>query len=129
MTDKKVEPVLNEQEQKFLDILFDVHKGDIRKAMTDSGYPKSVPTSHVRNKLKAKIREEAEGYLAANTAKAVISITDVLDDPTAMGASNVLKAAKEILDRSGVNAPEAKEKVIERNIFFLPMKNNDDNNE
>jgi hypothetical protein len=70
--------------------------------------------------------EEAAGYLSANTAKAVISITDVLDDPTAMGAANVLKAAKEVLDRSGVNAPEAKEKVIERNIFFLPMKNTDD---
>lgn len=127
-TDKKTEG-LTEQEQKFLDILFDTHKGNIRNAMTESGYAKSVPTSVVRNKLKNKIREEAEGYLSANTAKAVISITDVLDDPTAMGAANVLKAAKEILDRSGVNAPEAKEKVIERNIFFLPMKNTDDDKE
>lgn len=118
--EKKVE--LTEQEQKFLDILFDEHKGNIRKAMDASGYPKSTPTSVVTNKLKDKIRAQSEIYLASNTAKAVIAITDVIENPATIGAANALKAAKEVLDRSGVVAPETREKVVERNIFILPPK-------
>ena len=113
---------LTEKEQYFLDILFDVHKGNIRKAMDASGYPKDTPTSVLTTKLKDKIRDQAEAYLAATTAKAVISLDGVLDDPTAMGANTIIKAAKEVLDRTGVVAPEQKEKVIERNIFILPAK-------
>lgn len=113
---------LTEKEQYFLDILFDKHRGNIRKAMDEAGFPKNTPTSTITNKLKDKIREMAEGYLAASTAKAVLSIDAVLDDPTAMGANTILKAAKEVLDRTGVVAPEAKERTIEKNIYILPAK-------
>lgn len=121
-TDKKTG--LTEKEQYFLDILFDYHKGNVRKAMDAAGYPKDTPTSLLTSKLKDKIREQAEAYLAATTAKAVLSLDGVLDDPTAMGANTIIKAAKEVLDRTGVVAPEQKEKVIERNVFILPAKQN-----
>lgn len=120
---------LTEKEQYFLDILFDVHKGNIRKAMDAAGFRKDVPTSTVRIKLKREIKELAEAFLASITAKAVLSIDDVLDDPTAMGANTVLKAAKEVLDRSGVVAPEQKQEQIIKNIIILPEKDVDETNE
>ena len=113
---------LTEKEQFFLDILFDKHKGNIRKAMDDSGFPKSTPTSVVTIKLKDKIRDLAEAYLNAVTAKAVMSIDGVLDDPTAMGANTTLKAAKEVLDRTGVVAPEKKQEQTVRHVIILPEK-------
>lgn len=113
---------LTEQEEYFLDILFDKHKGNIRAAMDDSGYPKSIPTRKVTQKLKEQIVEVSKAYLSANTAKAVISVVGVLDDPTAPGQNTVLKAAKEVLDRTGVVKEEDQNKIIERNIFILPAK-------
>lgn len=113
---------LTEKEQFFLDILFDKHRGNIRKAMDDAGFPKSTPTSTVTIKLKDKIRDLAEAYLSSSTAKAVLSIDAVLDNPAAVGANTILKAAKEVLDRSGVVAPEEKAKAVEKNIFILPAK-------
>lgn len=113
---------LTEKEQFFLDILFDKHRGNIRKAMDEAGFPKSTPSSVVTIKLKDKIRDLAEAYLSSSTAKAVLSIDAVLDDPTAMGANTILKAAAQVLDRSGVVAPEEKAKAVEKNIFILPAK-------
>lgn len=113
---------LTEKEQFFLDILFDKHRGNIRKAMDDAGFPKSTPTSTVTIKLKDKIRDLAEAYLSSSTAKAVLSIDAVLDNPAAVGANTILKAAKEVLDRSGVVAPEEKAKEAVKNIFILPAK-------
>lgn len=112
---------LTEKEQYFLDILFDEHRGDIRKAMNAAGYDKKVPTSLLRNKLEQHILKASRVWLATNTGKAVVSLVDVLDDPTQMGAGNAIKAAKEILDRTGVVAPQ-EQVTIERNIFILPAK-------
>jgi hypothetical protein len=113
---------LTEQEEHFLDILFDKHRGNIRAAMDDSGYPKNTPTRKVTEKLKDHITEASKAFLSANTAKAVISVVGVLDDPMAPGQNTVLKAAKEVLDRTGVVKEEDQNKVIERNIFILPAK-------
>jgi hypothetical protein len=123
-TDK--ETGLTEKEQYFLDILFDVHKGNIRKAMDASGFPKSTPTSSITMKLKDKIKVLSEAYLTASTAKAVMAIDGVLDDPTAMGANTILKAAQQVLDRSGVVAPEVGPKEIIKNIIILPAKDSDE---
>ena len=119
-TDKKTG--LTEKEQYFLDILFDECKGDVRKAMDASGYDRKTPSSLLRLKLKDQIKDAAEAYMASNTAKAAIALSDVLDDPTLPGATNLIKASKEVLDRTGITAPEQKERVVERNIFILPAK-------
>lgn len=113
---------LSEREEYFLDVLFDKHRGNIRAAMDDAGYPKSTPTREVTSKLKDSIVKASKDYLASNTAKATISVVSVLDDPTAPGQNTVIKAAKEILDRTGVVSEEDQNKVIERNIFILPAK-------
>lgn len=122
LTESLVDPEtgLDESEQHFLDILFDQCKGNVREAMTLSGYPKNTPTSKVTKKLKTQIQELSKAYLAINTAKASIHLVSILDDPNMIGAKNVIATAKEILDRGGVFKEEDSVKQIERNIFYLP---------
>jgi len=113
---------LTEREEYFLDILFDKHRGNVRAAMDDAGYPKGTATREVATKLKDHIVLATKAYMASQTAKASISVVSVLDDPTAPGQTQVLKAAKEILDRTGVQTEEKTEKTVERNIVVLPPK-------
>lgn len=115
------------RETNFLDILFDECKGNVREAMTRSGYSKSVPTSSVTKKFKKEIQELSKAYLSIQTAKAAISLVDVIDDPNQVGAGNIIKAAREILDRGGVFKEEDTTKVVEKNIFILPAKDITDN--
>jgi uncharacterized damage-inducible protein DinB len=120
ITDKKTG--LTEKEEFFLDILFDKHRGNIRAAMDAAGYPKDTPTRTVTKRLKDHIVEASRAYMSSNSAKAVISVVEVLDDPTMPGANTTLKAAKELLDRTGVQAPQEVTKIEARNIFILPAK-------
>jgi len=117
---QKDENGLDERENYFLDILFDECKGQIRDAMTKAGYPKTTPTSYVTKKLKTHIQEQSKNYLAIHTAKATIHLLSVLDEPNMIGAKNIIAASKEVLDRGGVFKEEDSIKEIERNIFFLP---------
>lgn len=118
---------LTEKEEYFLDILFDKCKGNIRAAMTEAGYSKDAPTRTVTSKLKDHIAEASKVYLSSNSALAVIHIVDVLIDPTMPGANTTLKAAKELLDRTGVQAPQETTKVETQNIFILPAKESTNN--
>ena len=64
--------------------------------------------------------------LALNAPKAVFGITDVLDDPSAMGAKNSIAAAKEVLDRTGLVKKEQVEvKTNGGGMFILPPKTGD----
>jgi hypothetical protein len=113
---------LQEKDQFFLDVLFDECKGDVRAAMTMSGYPKSLPTSTITKRLKKEIQERSRDFLVSSTAKASIAIVDLINDPNLPGAKNILAASKEILDRGGVNKEENPTGPIEQNIFILPAK-------
>ena len=113
---------ITERDEYFLDILFDEHKGNIRSAMLASGYPKSTPSSQVTLRLKNQIQERAKIFLATSTAKAVISLVDVIDDPNVPGTKNILTAAKEILDRGGVYKEETVHVQQQDNMFILPAK-------
>lgn len=120
---------LSLKDQHFLDILFDEHKGNIRSAMLASGYPKSTPSSAVTLRLKNQIQERAKIFLATSTAKAVISLVDVIDDPNVPGTKNILTAAKEILDRGGVFKEETITVQQQDNMFILPAKESSDEDE
>ncbi len=113
---------LSERDQHFLDILFDECKGDVRAAMTQSGYSPKIPTSAITKRLKNEIQERSKVFLATSTAKAVISLVDVINDPNIPGTKNILTAAKEILDRGGVNKEETINLQQEQNMFILPAK-------
>jgi hypothetical protein len=113
---------LTNKDRAFLDVLFDEHGGDVRRAMDAVGYSKSTPTSHITKKLGKHIKERTKEYLLSNTGKAAISIVNVLTDPSAPGQKNSLAAAKEILDRGGVFKEEAPQITEIRNMFILPSK-------
>lgn len=117
---------ITERDEYFLDILFDECKGDVRAAMTQCGYPKSTPTSAITKRLKKEIQERSKAFLASTTAKAVISLSDVINDPNLPGTKNILAAAKEILDRGGINKEETINVQQEQNMFILPAKEDDD---
>lgn len=113
---------LDERERNFLDVLFDEHGGDIRAAMETAGYHHSIPTSQVTKKLGKYIKDRSKEYLIAQTARAVVSLSGVLAEPTRPGSDTIIKASKEILDRGGVFKEEAVQVTEVRNMFILPAK-------
>ena len=94
--------MMTEQQEKFLNALFGEAQGNFREAMSIAGYaPTEYPARLIRQ-MKNEIIERAEYMLAANAPKAVLSMSGILDDPSALGNRDKLAAAKEILDRAGL---------------------------
>ena len=52
--------------------------------------------------LRDEIVERTQLMMALHAPKATQKLLSILDDPTALGAKNLLAATKEILDRAGV---------------------------
>ena len=93
---------MTEQQEKFLNALFGVAQGNFRIAMNVAGYASTEYPARLIRQLKSEIIERAENMLAANAPKAVLSMSGILDDPSALGNRDRLAAAKEILDRTGI---------------------------
>ena len=123
---EKPEKPLTEKQEAFLDHLFSDARGNVRVAMDLAGYSKTTSLGEVVGSLKEKIIERSQMMLALNAPKAVFGITDVLDDPSAMGARNSISAAKEVLDRTGLVKKEQVEvKSTGGGMFILPPKTSD----
>lgn len=123
---KNKETGLDEREQYFLDILFDECAGDFKEAMKKSGYPNSTSVGEVRRKLSKEIKKASKEFIVSHTPNAAVKLIGVLSDPSAMGAKNIISAAKEILDRGDVNKDEAKIEIPENAIVILPPKKFED---
>ena len=93
---------MTEQQETFLNALFGEANGNFRQAMNIAGYASTEYPARLIRTLKSDIIERAENMLAANAPKAVLSMSGVLDDPSALGNRERLAAAKEILDRAGI---------------------------
>ena len=121
---KKKEKVYTEKELLFLENLSGPAKGDVKKAMELAGYADSISPSVLRKQLKDEILEIAKNLLASQTIKAVVSLEEVLDAPGAFGASNKVKAAKEILDRAGIlhQPDELRLNLGGQGVIILPAK-------
>ena len=116
---------LTSKQQVFLDaLLMEEVLGDIRLAMSIAGYSQSTKVVDLAKQLRAEIREASEVLLALHAPKAVCSILQVLEEPTALGARNTITAAKEILDRVGINSKTALEfsTATGTPVFILPPK-------
>jgi len=111
----------------FLELLMTPEcKGNIRLAMKEAGYADTTSISSVVGPLQKEINEKASMMLAMNAPKAAYSMSEVLDNPEAMGARNSIAAAAQILDRTGL----IKKEQVEVNntggaMFILPPKNDD----
>ena len=91
--------------------------------MDIAGYSKMTKTSEVLSSLREEITERAGLMLAMNAPKAAFGIVDVLDDPSSLGASNAISAAREVLDRTGLAKKEQVEVTgTNGGIFILPAK-------
>jgi len=120
---------LTEQQEAFLNALFGEAAGNFRAAMDMAGYSKhEYPARLIRN-LKDEIIDRAEHMLAANAPKAVLSMTGVLDDPSALGTREKLAASKEILDRVGLVKTEKVEVKADKSAVLIlpPLKYDTDN--
>jgi len=120
MTEKKK---LSERQQVFVDAIMGEAAGDIRAAMDIAGYSKNTTIKEAVEPVKDEIVEVAQLMMAMNAPKAAVGLTNVITDPSALGARNIVAAAKEVLDRAGVAKRETVEvKGPEGGIFILPPK-------
>lgn len=112
---------LTHKDNRFLEVLFDECKGNVKEAMKVAGI--TGPTHVIQKRLHKEIKERSASYLGASTAKAAISLVDAIDDPNRPGLDRAIKAAKEILDRGGVVKDETPV-VKEQNFMFIlpPIK-------
>jgi hypothetical protein len=121
---------LTDKESGFLDALFGEAKGNFRVAMDTAGYSKAEYPARIIKRLKTDIIERAEYMLAANAPKAVLSMADIIDDPSALGNREKLAASKEILDRVGlVRTEKVEHKGVASSVVILPPLNKDDDAE
>jgi hypothetical protein len=118
--------VLTEQQQRFLEILFeDEVKGNFVLAKKLAGYADTTPTSSIVKSLEDEILEAAKSYITRVSPKAVMSLAGVLDDPTQLGVKEKILAAKDLLDRAGLAKTE-KVEVSGQGVFLLPAKRGED---
>ncbi len=114
---------LTERQQIFVDALMGEAAGDIRAAMDIAGYSPNTTIKEAVEPVKDDIVEAAQLMMAMNAPKAAVGLTNVITDPSALGARNIVAAAKEILDRAGVAKRETLEVTgPEGGIFILPPK-------
>ena len=114
---------LTEQQQRFLDVLFDEAGGNLKKAMRLAGYSESYTTTQIAKVLKEEIIEATQLYMALNAPKAAAAMVGAIDDPTELGLKEKMAAAKDLMDRAGLVKTEKVQ--VESNtggVMLLPAK-------
>lgn len=114
---------LTEQQQRFLDVLFDEAGGNLKKAMRLAGYSEGYTTTQIAKVLKEEIIEATQLYMALNAPKAAAAMVGAIDDPTELGLRDKMAAAKDLMDRAGLVKTEKVQ--VESNtggVMLLPAK-------
>ena len=111
---------LTDKQKLFLEYLFGDANGKAHIAKVMAGYSPDYSTSLLVKSLEEEILEYTTRFLVQHGPKAAISITDLLEDPTVLGAQFKLTAAKDILDRIGISKTEKVE--VSNGLFILPPK-------
>ena len=121
---KKEQKKLTEQQEQFLEALFNEAQGDPKKAGDIVGYAPGYYLKVVKS-LKEQILERSEYSLAMHSAKAVKGLVDALDEDGKTPGVNIrMEASKQILDRVGI---VKRDKIdvnaqVAHGIFILPPK-------
>jgi hypothetical protein len=113
---------LTEQQQKFLDVLFDEAGGDVNRAKVLAGYSPTYYTRDIIKNLKEEILEATQIFMARNAPRAAISLVDGMVDPTELGIRDKLSAAKDLLDRVGLAKTEKMQIETNNGLMILPPK-------
>lgn len=115
--------VLNEQQQKFIEVLFSEAGGDPVKARKLAGYSEGYNTKTLMNSLKEEVIEATQLYIAMNAPRAAMAVVSGIADPTELGLKDKLNAAKDLLDRAGLaKTDKIQVEATGNNIMFLPAK-------
>ena len=114
---------LTENQQKFLEVLFEEAGGNHAIAKKLAGYSEKTPTKSIRESLRGEIKDATSDFLAQMGPKAAIAIANALDDPTELGIRDKMAAAKDLLDRGGFGKVERVDvNSSSGGVFILPAK-------
>ena len=114
---------LTENQQKFLEVLFDEANGDVISAKKLAGYSDNTPTRLVVEALKDEIADATRSYFARTAPKAAMAMTNALYDPTELGIRDKMSAAKDLLDRAGLGKVDREDVSSSGGgVFILPAK-------
>jgi len=116
---------LSEQQQLFLQVLFEEANGSITEAKKLAGYAVSTSTTSIIKSLKDEIAEHTQMYIARNAPMAATAMVSALRDPTQLGIKDKMNAAKDMMDRAGFAKTEKVEVKTTGGIMLLPPKNSD----
>ena len=114
---------LTEQQQKFLDVLFEEAGGNLKKAMRMAGYSEGYSSTQLAKVLRDEIVEATQLYLALHAPKAAAAMVGAIDDPTELGLKEKMSAARDLMDRAGLVKTEKVQ--VESNtsgVMLLPAK-------
>ena len=114
--------VLTEQQQKFLDVLFDEAAGSVVEAKKLAGYSAGTSTTQVVNSLKEEILDATHMYMSRNAPRAAVAMVGALMDPTELGIRDKMQAAKELLDRTGLVKTEKMQVEAKGGVMLMPPK-------
>jgi hypothetical protein len=114
---------LTENQQKFLDVLFEEADGDPVAARKLAGYSHGSSTSDIVNSLREEILKATQHYMARNAPKAAVALASALTDPTQLGIKDKMAAAREVLDRIGLVKTEKLQVEATGSVVLLPPKN------
>ena len=114
---------LTENQQKFLEVLFDGAGGDVVLAKKLAGYSENTPTRLIVEALKDEITDATRSYFSRSAPKAVMALVGALSDPTELGVKEKMAAAKDFLDRAGLGKVDKVDVTSNGGgIFYLPPK-------
>ena len=114
---------LTENQQKFLEVLFDEAGGDVVTAKHLAGYSENTPTRLIVEALKDEISEATRTFFSRTAPKAAMAMVQALYDPTELGIKNKMAAAKDLLDRAGLGKVDKVDVSSSGGgIFYLPPK-------
>lgn len=123
---------LTEQQEAFLGYFGGEAKGRVRLAMDMAGYSKTTSVSYITNLLHEEMVEVAQKIMAAHAAQASFTVIGLMDDPAQLNSKTLLEAAKQILDRAGVQKKTETDinlKVPTGGLVILPAKQSKDDKE
>ncbi|MAO21343.1 MAG: hypothetical protein CMJ25_11395 [Phycisphaerae bacterium] len=114
---------LTENQQKFLEVLFDEAGGDVVQAKRLAGYSEKTPTRLIVEALKDEIADATRSYFARTAPKAAMAMMGALNDPTELGIRDKMSAAKDLLDRAGLGKVDKVDVSSSGGgVFYLPPK-------
>ena len=114
---------LSEQQQLFLQVLFEEANGSITQAKKLAGYATSTSTTSIVKSLKEEIAEHTQMFIARNAPQAAVAMVSGLIDPTQLGIKDKMSAAKDMMDRAGFAKTEKVEIKASGGVMLLPPKN------